>query len=145
MQELIHRLRALRAMRTKNLIYITIARALVYGGEGSGLRPYCSPQIRAINTSAKTVENLIIGIRYKGKDKKDVGSTITRFSWVKASDEETHYFYDSVNSNYCQGLTGEVEVIHCIYDTGRDCTHDVNAVNYGTVPLKILEKDKEGK
>ena len=145
LQELIQRMRTLRELRTEKLIYVTIARALVYGDESSGSPSYCSPQIRAINTAARTVENLLIGIRYKGRDNKDVGSTITRFSWVKVSTEETHYFYDSVNSSYCQGLTGEMEVIHCVYDNGRDCTNDVRAVNYGTVPLKMLEKNKEGK
>lgn len=144
LQELVHRLRALREMRNDSEIYVTIPQARVYG-EGSGYRPYCSPQIRAINNSHRTVEDLIVGIRYKTPDNRSAGSTITRFSWVKVSKDETHYFYNTLNADHCLGLTGEMEIIRCMYDNGTDCAQDVRTVEYGAVPMKIIQKDKEGK
>lgn len=139
LQELI---RKRRKMHRNGLLYVTIAQARVYG-EGTGYRAYCSPQIRAINTSYKTVEDLIIGIRYKTSDNKNTGSTVTRFSWVKAGKEDTHYFYSTIDADHCSGLIGEMEVLLCKYDNGEDCIKDVRTVDYGVVPLKIMEKNKE--
>lgn len=138
LQELIQRKRA------KGQIYVTVPQARVYG-EGSGYRPYCSPQIRAINASHKTVEEMLAGIRYKGPNGKYVGSTITRFFRVKVGKQETHYFYSTINADNCHGLTGELEIVRCVYENGVDCTDDVRAVAYGAVPMEIVEKNKGSK
>jgi hypothetical protein len=130
--------------REKGLVYVTIPQARVYG-EGSGFRAYCSPQIRAINASHKTVEEMLAGIRYKSPSGKYVGSTITRFFRVKVGKEETHYFYSTINADNCEGLTGELEVLRCVYDNGLDCTNDVRSVEYGAVPIQIIKKPKESK
>lgn len=133
-----------RKKREKGLIYVTIPQAREYG-EGSGYRAYCSPQIRAINTSYKTVQDMIVGIRYKSSNKKDVGSTVTRFSKVKVGKQETHYFYSTIDAGNCHGLTGELEIIRCVYDNGEGCADDVRTVAYGAVPMVITGKNKESK
>ena len=133
-----------RKKREKGLIYVTIPQAREYG-EGSGYRAYCSPQIRAINTSHKTVQDMIVGIRYLARGRKDVGSTVTRFSRVKVGKQETHYFYSTIDAGHCHGLTGEMEIIRCVYDNGVDCTEDVRTVAYGAVPMVIVGKNKESK
>lgn len=134
----------IRKKRAKGLIYVTIPQARVYG-EGSGYRAYCSPQIRAINASHKTVEEMIAGIRYKSPEGKGVGSTVTRFHRVKVGKQETHYFYSTINANNCNGLTGDLEIVRCVYESGEDCTEDVRAVVYGAVPLQVIERSKENK
>lgn len=131
-----------RKKRARGLLYVTIPQARVYG-EGSGYRAYCSPQIRAINSSHKTIEEMMVGIRYRGPNGKDVGSTVTRFFRVKVGRQETHYFYSTINADNCHGLTGEMEVVRCVYENGIDCTDDVRTVAYGAVPLQII--NKEGK
>jgi len=123
--------------RPRGQIHVTIPQARVFG-DGLPYRPYCSPQIRAINSSDKTVEELIIGVRYYGKENKEVGSTVTRFFRIKVGKDETHYFYSSVNVNYCEGLTGELEIIRCVYDSGDTCVSDVRTVLYGAIPLHIV-------
>jgi len=136
LQELIKRKRA------RGLVYVTIPQARVYG-EGSGYRAYCSPQIRAINASDKTVEELLVGIRYINPTGKSVGSTISRFFRVKVGKQETHYFYSTINANNCDGLNGKMEIIRCVYENGVDCTGDVRSVAYGAVPIEIVGKSKE--
>ena len=133
-----------RKKRPKGQIYVTIPQARVFG-EGSGYRAYCSPQIRAINASDKTVEELITGINYVAPNGKMVGSTVTRFFRVKVGKQETHYFYSTLEANYCNGLSGEMEIVRCIYENGADCTDDVRAVAYGAVPMKLTEKNKGNK
>lgn len=133
-----------RKKRPKGQIYVTIPQARVFG-EGSGYRAYCSPQIRAINASDKTVEELIAGVSYKAPNGKAIGSTVTRFFRVKVGKQETHYFYSTLEANYCNGLSGEMEIVRCIYENGADCTDDVRTVEYGAVPMKIVRKNKENK
>lgn len=127
-------------MKNKGLIFVAIPQALMYG-EGTGQRPYCSPQIRATNSSNRTIEELIVGIRYKGPSGKAAGTSVTRFFRIKVSKQETHYFYSTVTSPNCKGLTGEVEVIRCVYDNGEACAADVRVVEYGAVPLRIVENE----
>lgn len=125
-----------RHKRPPGQIHVTIPQARVFG-DGNPYRPYCSPQIRAINSSNKTVEELVVGIHYYGRENKDVGSTVTRFFRIKVGQDETHYFYSSVGINYCDGLTGDLEVIRCVYDNGEACVNDVRTVLYGAIPLRI--------
>lgn len=125
---------------SKGLVFVAIPQALMYG-EGSGQRPYCSPQIRATNSSNRTVEELIVGIRYKTASGKGAGTSVTRFFRIKVSKQETHYFYSTITAPNCKGLTGELEVIRCVYDNGAECNNDVRVVEYGAVPLRIVDKE----
>lgn len=134
LQELVRRSRA------KGDIFVVIPQALMYG-EGQGQRPYCSPQIRATNSSNKTVEELIVGIRYKTAAGKPAGTSATRFFRVKVGKQETHFFYSTITAPSCKGLTGDMEVIRCVYDGGEDCAGDVYPVDYGAVPLRLVEED----
>ncbi|HEY0844892.1 MAG TPA: hypothetical protein VGE12_05965 [Noviherbaspirillum sp.] len=133
LQELIKRTRA------KGKVFLAIPQALMYG-EGTGQRPYCSPQIRATNSSHLTVEELIVGIRYKGAGGKNAGTSVTRFFRVKVGKQETHYFYSTITAPNCKGLTGEVEIVRCVYDSGDDCSGDVYTVEYGAIPLRIIDE-----
>lgn len=125
---------------SKGVIFVAIPQALMYG-EGAGQRPYCSPQIRATNSSNRTVEELIVGIRYKGPTGRSAGTSVTRFFRVKVSKQETHYFYSTITAPNCKGLTGEVEIVRCVYDNGAECDADVRVVEYGAVPLRIVDKE----
>jgi hypothetical protein len=126
-----------RAKRAQGPIFVSIPQARVFG-DGVPYQPYCSPQIRAINSSYKTLEELVIGIHYKGAGNKDMGSTITRFRLVKVGKDETHYFYSSLSADFCENLTGELEIMRCVYDNGADCTQDVRTFAYGAIPLQIV-------
>jgi hypothetical protein len=128
-----------RKKRVRGQIYVTIPQARVFGA-GGPYRAYCSPQIRAINSSNKTVEELVTGISYQGRDNKPVGSTVTRFFRVKVGKEETHYFYSSINADYCEGLVGKMQIIRCVYESGVDCTEDVRVLPYGAIPMSFDEK-----
>lgn len=128
-----------RAKRPKGEIFVAIPQALIFGMDGnSRTRAYCSPQIRAINSSDKTVEELIIGIRYKGPDSKYVGSTNTRFFLLKVGNQDTFYFYSSINAKYCEGLEGDVNIVRCVYEDGSDCRDDVRPISYGAIPLRSI-------
>jgi len=144
LQELLSRSRALRELRKNNRVYVSIPQAEVFG-EGSGYQPFCAPLLRAFNASSKTVEDLIVGIRFKTSNNKNLGSTIAHFTRMKINAEATNYFYSTINADNCHGVSGEMEIIRCMYDNGMDCTHDVRTVDYGAVPMKIMEKNKESK
>lgn len=128
--------------RVRGQIYVTIPQARVFG-VGGPYRAYCSPQIRAINSSHKTIEELVTGVAYTGRDNKSVGSTVTRFFRVKVGKDETHYFYSSINADYCEGLTGKMQVVRCVYENGMDCTEDVRVLPYGAIPLTFDERKTE--
>lgn len=128
----------LRRSRAKGQVFLAIPQALMYG-EGKGQKAYCSPQIRATNSSNKTVEEFIVGIRYMNGNGKPSGTSVTRFFRVKVGKQETHFFYSTVTAPSCKGLTGEVDIVRCVYDSGEDCTADVRAVEYGAVPLRIVD------
>ncbi len=131
-----------RKKRVRGQIYVTIPQARVFG-TGGPYRAYCSPQIRGINSSHKTVEELVVGIAYQGRDNKAVGSTVTRFFRVKVGKDETHYFYSSINADYCEGLVGKIQVIRCVYENGVDCKGDVRVLPYGAIPMTFDEKKAE--
>ena len=128
--------------RVRGQIYVTIPQARVFGA-GGPYRAYCSPQIRAINSSHKTIEELVTGVDYTGRDNKAVGSTVTRFFRVKVGHDETHYFYSSINADYCEGLMGKMQVIRCVYENGVDCKEDVRVLPYGAIPLRFDERKTE--
>ena len=132
-----------RIKRAKGNVFVEIPQALIFGLDSPRSQAYCSPQIRATNSSNKTVEELIVGIRYKDLESKVVGSTVTRFFLVKVGNQDTHYFYSSLSAKYCGGLTGEVEITRCVYEDGIDCSPDVRASAYGAIPLRFNTK-KEG-
>ncbi len=124
--------------RPRGEVFVSIPQALVFGMDGNSRnRAYCSPQINAVNSSHKTVEELIVGIRYKGSDDKYVGSTTTRFFLLKVGRQDTFYFYSSINAKYCDGLTGDLEVTTCVYEDGTDCSGDVQVIGHGAIPLRM--------
>lgn len=127
----------IRRERPKGEIFVAIPQAMMYG-EGPGQRPYCSPQIRATNSSNRTVEELIVGVHYKTAGGKSGGTSVTRFFRVKVGKQETHFFYSTITAPNCNGLTGDVEIIRCVYDSGENCTGDVHPVEYGAVPLRMV-------
>lgn len=129
----------LRRSRAKGVVFLAVPQALMYG-EGKGQKAYCSPQIRATNSSNKTVEELIVGIRYMGPNGKAAGTSVTRFFRVKVGKQETHFFYSTVTAPTCKGLTGDVDIVRCVYDNGDDCTADVRPVEYGAVPLRLIDE-----
>lgn len=132
-----------RIKRPKGPVTLEIPQALIFGLDSPRSQAYCSPQVRTTNSSNKTVEELIVGIRYRDIENKVVGSTVTRFFLVKMGAQDTHYFYSSLSAKYCGGLTGEVEVMRCVYEDGVDCKLDVQPSPYGAVPLRFNTK-KEG-
>lgn len=127
----------LRKKRDKGPILVYVPVAYVFGlGDREGTT-YCSPSIRATNTSNAGVEELTLGIDYKQTSSgKTGGSTITRFADIKVKDQRMQYFYQ-LAVNDCRGLEGIVTVVRCTYTHGEDCSKDVEAVNFGTIPLRL--------
>jgi len=132
-----------RIKRPRGVIYVAIPQALIFGLNNAQNKPYCSPQVHATNSSHKTVEELIVGIRYKedgDKQGKSLGSTITRFFLIKIGSQDTH-FYNAIHASRCEGLIGELEITRCVYEDGTDCSADVQPVAYGSIPLKISKEN----
>lgn len=126
----------LQKKRPKGAIFVMIPAAYRYGigGEKAG---YCSPSIRATNSADATVEELIVGIQYMTTASKSfAGETITRFDDIKVRQQDTHFFYQLAVSA-CGGLEGQVTVVRCVYSTGEDCSSVVQAVGFGTIPLRL--------
>jgi hypothetical protein len=129
----------LKKRRPKGLIYIAVPQAMMVANEGGNKKPSCSPQIQLTNSSNQTLEELVVGIRYK-KAGKVIGSTLSRFYLIKTGKQDMHLFPSVLDTSGCEDATGEAEVIQCLYDTGESCVHDVRALEYGAVPLKIQDK-----
>jgi hypothetical protein len=123
----------IKVRRAPGKLYVSIPQAELFG-ERTGYAPYCSPHVRTINSSNKTVEELLTGISYRNPAGRLVGSTTSRFFQLKVADMETHFF-NSVGTNSCDGLVGEVHVLRCVYEDGSDCSADVVPVAFGAVPL----------
>jgi hypothetical protein len=120
--------------RTRGPIYIAIPLAYVFG-RGAITNPhYCSPSIRATNSSNAVIEELIVGIDFRFSSGPSIGNTITRFENVKIQGQDTHYFYQ-LEVDSCKGLEGAVSVVRCVYTTGDDCSKDIEPVAFGAVPL----------
>jgi hypothetical protein len=105
-------------------------------GIGGDDRAYCSPSIRATNSSSEIIEELIVGIDYLTAAGKPAGATITRYADIKVRRQETHFFYQLAVSE-CRGIEGRVSVVRCVYSTGEDCSSEVQAVGFGTIPLRL--------
>jgi hypothetical protein len=129
----------LKKRRPKGLIYLAVPQAIIVANEGDNKKPSCSPQIQLTNSSNQTLEELVVGIRYK-KAGKTIGSTLSRFYLVKTGKQDVHYFPSVLDISACEEASGEAEVIQCLYDTGESCAQDVRALEYGAVPLKIQDK-----
>ena len=125
----------LHQKRPKGAIFVMIPVAYRYGisSENAG---YCSPTIRATNSSNATVEELIIGIQYSTAAGKPAGETITRYDDIKVRRQDSHFFYQLAVAD-CRGLEGQVTVVRCVYSTGEDCSSVVQAVGFGTIPLRL--------
>lgn len=130
----------LKKRRPQGEVYVAVPQALTLGADGAAKRLSCSPQIQLTNSSSQTLEELVIGIRYK-RAANAIGSTMSRFYVVKTGKTDTQYFPGTLDTPSCEGLAGEVEVIRCIYDSGESCQGDVRAIEYGAVPLKMLQKN----
>ena len=124
-----------RKGRSAGPIFVAIPVAYVYGLGGS-TESYCSPSVRATNSSDAVIEELIIGIDYFTGAGKPVGGTVTRYSDIKVRRQDTHYFYQ-LNVSECRGLTGQLTVVRCVYSTGADCSAAVQPIDFGTIPLRL--------
>lgn len=124
-----------REERPNGPVFVAVPVAFVYG-IGGGNAAYCSPSIRATNSSNAMIEELIIGIDYLSGAGKPAGRTITRFADIKVRRQDTHYFYQ-LDVSECTGLLGQVSVVRCVYATGRDCSSDVQAIGFGAIPLRL--------
>ncbi|MBS4098543.1 MAG: hypothetical protein KGZ83_17100 [Sulfuricella sp.] len=126
----------IRNERPRGPVFVAIPIAYVFGLGGDRSPTYCSPTIRADNSSNMPVEELIVGIEYQTKDGRAAGGTVTRYDKIKIGHQDTHYFYQLTVSD-CRGLEGKLTVVHCIYSSGADCSGDVQAVGFGTIPLHL--------
>lgn len=129
----------LKKRRPKGLIYLAVPQAIMVANEGGNKKPSCSPQIQLTNSSNQTLEELVVGIRYK-KAGKTIGSTLSRFYLIKTGKQDVHYFPSVLDTPSCEEMSGEAEVIQCLYDTGESCAQDVRMLEYGAVPLTNQDK-----
>jgi hypothetical protein len=130
--------------RPRGEIYVSIPAAVVYG-ENTVYRPFCSPSIKVINSAHETVDEMIFGVRYSGPGHAAAGSTVTRLVQLKAGTAETQTFFSTLGAASCGGLSGELEVIRCVYHDGEDCKGDVRAIAHGAVSLQLPRAVKEKK
>lgn len=129
----------LKKRRPKGQIYLAVPQAITVVSEGGTKKPSCSPQIQLINSSNQTLEEIVVGIRYK-KAGRAIGSTLSRFYLIKTGKQDMHFFPSVLDTAGCEETTGEVEVVQCLYDNGESCAQDVRALEYGAVPLRIQDK-----
>lgn len=128
----------LRKERPKGPVFVAIPIAFVYG-IGGGNPVYCSPSIRATNSSNAVIEELIVGIDYLTEAGKPAGQTITRYADIKVRRQDTHLFYQ-LTVPECRGIAGQVSVVRCVYSTGEDCSSDVQAIGFGAIPLRLKSR-----
>ena len=128
----------LRKERPRGPVFVAIPIAFVYG-IGGGSPVYCSPSIRATNSSNAVIEELIVGIDYLTEAGKPAGATITRYADLKVRRQDTHFFYQLTVSE-CRGIAGQVSVVRCVYSTGEDCSSDVQAIGFGAIPLRLKSR-----
>lgn len=116
-------------------IFLAIPEAMVLGHR-TAYQAFCMPRIQIINSASETVGELIFGVRYEHGG-GSIGSTVTRVARLEAGREVfDEAFHESLRVDSCQGLTGSVEVVRCVYVDGHDCTADVRPLAFGTVPLR---------
>ncbi len=128
----------LRKGRPKGPIFVAIPTSYTYGIGGLE-SSYCSPSVRATNSSNAVIEELIIGVDYLTNAGKPAGATVTRYSDIKVRRQNTHYFYQLAVSD-CRGLAGEVTVVRCVYSTGEDCSAAVQPIDFGSIPLRLKSR-----
>jgi len=122
--------------RPRGPIFIAVPIAYTFGLGGDKSPAYCSPTIRADNSSNSPVQELIVAIEFKTATGLSAGSTVSEYNNIKIGEQTTHYFYQLTTPN-CRGLDGTVSVVRCVYKSGLDCRPDVRAVGFGTVPLRL--------
>ena len=127
-----------KAKRGRGPLFVEIPVAYVFGLGTPGSVNYCSPSVRASNSSNIAVEELVIGIEYS-KAGIAAGSTISRFRSIKVQQASTRYFYQLPVTD-CFGLKGQASVVRCVYTGGEDCTKDVQIIGYGLIPLQPQSK-----
>ena len=127
--------RVIQKQRSKGPIYVSVPAAYVFG---LGADTYCSPTVRATNSSHMPIEELIVGIEFRSKA-GDAGGSITRYSGLKVGDQDAHYFYQ-LTVHDCKGIEGGLHVVRCKYSSGEDCTADVHAIGYGPIPLRTITR-----
>lgn len=125
----------LRKERARGPVFVAIPVAYVFGLGNDRSSLYCSPSIRATNSSNAVIDELIVGIEYRELNGQPAGKSVTRYDNIKIQSQNTHYFYQ-LETSHCKGLEGTMSVIRCVYTTGEDCSNDVQAVNYGAIPLR---------
>lgn len=129
-----------RQTRKRGPVFVAIPVAYVFGMGPDKASNYCSPSIRATNSSNVQVEELVVGVEYgKIGTSTEVGSTLTRFSSIKVGQQDTHYFYQLGVSD-CRGLEGRGFVVRCVYTNGEDCRNDVQMIGYGLIPLRLRNR-----
>ncbi len=122
--------------RPRGPLFVTIPSAYVFGLGGDRGTTYCSPSVRTTNSSNALVDELVLGIEYRTLAGQAVGRSISRFNNLKIQQQDSHHFYQ-LEINNCKGLEGVLSVLRCKYVNGEDCTGDVQAISYGTIPLYI--------
>lgn len=126
----------IRVERARGPVFVTVPVAYVFGLGGDRSPSYCSPSIRAVNSSNAAIEELVVGIDFKTRAGQEAGSAIGHFDNIKIGRQETQYFYQLSVGN-CNGLVGTLSVVRCVYASGEDCVRDVQVVEYGTIPLRL--------
>lgn len=130
--------RVVTVERPRGPIFIAIPAANVYGLSGKVSPSYCSPTVRATNSSNAPIEELVVGINFYTQAGA-AGGSISRFANIKVGDQEAHYFYQLTVPD-CRGIEGRVEIVRCKYSTGEDCLQDVQVLSYGTIPLRMKDR-----
>lgn len=125
-----------RTERVRGPVSISVPVAYVFGIGSDRSAYYCSPSIRAANSSNYPIEELIVGIAYTNDRGQPAGSSITHYANIKVGRDDTHYFYQLATQD-CRGLTGEVTILRCMYSTGEDCMQQTLVSPFGAIPLRM--------
>ncbi len=128
----------LRKERRRGPVFLAIPLAYRYGIAGQD-GAYCSPSIRATNSSNETIEELIVGIDFLTAAGKPAGATITRYADIKIRRQDTHFFYQ-LDVPECKGLEGRVSIVRCVYSTGEDCSSEIQPLGFGAIPLRLKSR-----
>jgi hypothetical protein len=128
--------RVMRNERAKGPIFVAIPEAYVFGLGGDRNLTYCSPSIRATNSSNAVVEELIVGVEYRNSAGQLAGRSVSRFNNIKIQQQNVHYF-NQLESISCKGLEGAMTVVRCLYSTGEDCSKDIQVVAFGAIRLHL--------
>lgn len=125
---------ATSAERPRGPLFIAVPSAYVFGLQGGAT--YCSPSVHATNSSNAMVDELIVGIEYRTLAGQVVGRSVSRFDNLKIQQQDSYHFYQ-LEVSHCKGLEGTINVLRCKYVNGDDCSKDVQATGFGTIPLQI--------